>query len=60
MAKASVEIQKEVTLILTEHEAEYIRGILQNHLQEGDEPPDEKIIRGEIYLALYHALLDLD
>ena len=60
MAKSETKIIKEITLVLTEKEAEYLKCITQNcfhYVSREDEPIEESSMRAEIFNILKEALM---
>ncbi|AUG85290.1 hypothetical protein FDJ20_gp088 [Vibrio phage Thalassa] len=56
MAKATIKKEVTVTLTLTQNEARYLKGLLQNWLGEFEEPADHKELRNELFNEINQAL----
>ena len=55
MAKAEILTKPPVTLTLDHEEAMYLKRLLQNPIgyeNQGDEPPEEALIRSDIWTAI--------
>jgi hypothetical protein len=52
MARSTIKQKVEVTLVLDEREADWLRGMVQNYLGGGEEDPESYAIRKSIFDAL--------
>jgi hypothetical protein len=47
-----VESKREISLILTEKEAFWLKGLIQNYMGRGEEPAEHQIIRSTLWHCL--------